>query len=954
MVGREKEPVTQDQGGPASEAALREYYDKNYNQLLSIMAEKFNHEKEKNEKLKELKAWLNFEGCSRTSRYSQSKTMSTKEHRKRHRSRRSRSPRTSVFSRIRRERSRSPIKRERSRLPRQRAKEGGVFKRLGSRGKSVSARSDSYDQHSYSSYTEALSESEGSGGGHWKSRSKKKKTSGAEDDLFQPWVCEETDPFRPRIRYFDFPKTRMPSHIKTYDGRNARVWFDDLLPESIDSYDDLKKAFLKNYIQDVKGAPECMRISGFVHEITNPELIKRLHDKIPKTMDEMRRVTTSFLRREVAASNHERKKSFPPWKQHKGNQKEDDGTEGPMIIEAEIRGHRVHRIPGVRKLQAVPSTAHKMLKILVDGGVITLKSSKLVSLECGMVSGPGETPSAAKPIIGERVKVAINSEYLEQTKPADMTCVPRHIAKHHLNVREGCSPVRQKKRGQAADKNQAIQEEFRKLMGTRIMREVHYHDWLSNPVMLITELPMLTAPMEKEELIVYLAITKKTVSAVLMTEMEAKQMPIYFVSWALRGPELNYTSMKKLLLALVHSSKRLKGMEFTYALRFRFDATNNEAKHEALIAGLRIAKQMGVKNLQANVDSRLAANQVNGTYVAKEGDMLKRRNKSKVRCKKQELDRRATSCLWAHRTTIKSSNGDTPFSLTYGTEVVIPAEIGTPTLITAEVDLVGNNEALEINLDLLEERIEEAVIREAKSKRISFVRFITVFDVERLVNNLCTVWVGRYKLHANVARFQRESLNKHSNQFNDNGTKRDNVGGRKNEDGAKGTANSYAYAVKGTQGQKKVKEFISLTNLKVVLAKEGYANIEIKYIGVGTWFSQIIQAHIDFTIDEKVTWVEIKGDPCKWWSRNTFSRISSRKIEVPWRTHLRNEALNDAQESICSGHFKKSEVPRTCGSILQLIDDLVNVGQTMRYDMTSCMKNMEEIIESQGVNEVHR
>ncbi|GJX33476.1 hypothetical protein Tco_0243331 [Tanacetum coccineum] len=44
-------------------------------------------------------------------------------------------------------------------------------------------------------------------------------------------------------------------------------------------------------------------------------------------------------------------------------------------------------------------------------------------------------------------------------KPADMTDVPRHIAEHRLNVREGCSPVRQKKRGQAADRNQAIQEE---------------------------------------------------------------------------------------------------------------------------------------------------------------------------------------------------------------------------------------------------------------------------------------------------------------------------------------------------------------------------------------------------------------------------------------------------------------------------------------------------------------
>ncbi|GJT63865.1 reverse transcriptase domain-containing protein [Tanacetum coccineum] len=72
--------------------------------------------------------------------------------------------------------------------------------------------------------------------------------------------------------------------------------------------------------------------------------------------------------------------------------------------------------------------------------------------------------------------------------------------------------------------------------------------------------------------------------------------------------------------------------------------------------------------------------------------------------------------LWAHRTMIKSSNEDTPFLLTYGTEAVIPVEIGMPTLRTMEVDMVQNNEALGINLDLLEERREQAPIREAKSK----------------------------------------------------------------------------------------------------------------------------------------------------------------------------------------------------------------------------------------------
>ncbi|GKF55428.1 reverse transcriptase domain-containing protein, partial [Tanacetum coccineum] len=73
-----------------------------------------------------------------------------------------------------------------------------------------------------------------------------------------------------------------------------------------------------------------------------------------------------------------------------------------------------------------------------------------------------------------------------------------------------------------------------------------------------------------------------------------------------------------------------EGVEFTYATRFRFEATNNEAEYEALITGLRIAEQMGVKNLQANVDSWLVANQVNGSYVAKESGMVQYLEKVKT------------------------------------------------------------------------------------------------------------------------------------------------------------------------------------------------------------------------------------------------------------------------------------------------------------------------------------
>ncbi|GKB45147.1 hypothetical protein Tco_0890089 [Tanacetum coccineum] len=43
--------------------------------------------------------------------------------------------------------------------------------------------------------------------------------------------------------------------------------------------------------------------------------------------------------------------------------------------------------PRVRKIQAVPSTAHGMLKFLVLRGILTLRRSRIIPLECTMVSG---------------------------------------------------------------------------------------------------------------------------------------------------------------------------------------------------------------------------------------------------------------------------------------------------------------------------------------------------------------------------------------------------------------------------------------------------------------------------------------------------------------------------------------------------------------------------------------
>ncbi|GJV17542.1 reverse transcriptase domain-containing protein [Tanacetum coccineum] len=185
---------------------------------------------------------------------------------------------------------------------------------------------------------------------------------------------------------------------------------------------------------------------------------------------------------------------------------------------------------------------------------------------------------------------------------------------------------------------------------------------------LIAKLPTLSAPMEREEFIVYLATAREAILSRLEVAGRLQRWSIELGEY-----DIQYrprTSVKGQILAdfiverreddpldtpmeaeeelsdlwtlFTDRSSRVdgsgagmiltnpEGAEFTYALRFRFDATNNEVEYEALIAGLRIAEQMGVKNLRTNVDSLLVANKVNGSYIAKAPGMIQYLEKVKT------------------------------------------------------------------------------------------------------------------------------------------------------------------------------------------------------------------------------------------------------------------------------------------------------------------------------------
>ncbi|GJY05674.1 nucleotide-binding alpha-beta plait domain-containing protein, partial [Tanacetum coccineum] len=172
--------------------------------------------------------------------------------------------------------------------------------------------------------------------------------------------------------------------------------------------------------------------------------------------------------------------------------------------------------------------------------------------------------------------------------------------------------------------------------------------------------------------------------------------------------------------------------------------------------------------------------------------------------------------------------------------------------------------------------------RSKSGKRFGFVRFVKVFDVDRLVNNLCTIWVDRFKLHANKARFQRPPQNNSNVQYSKKGEEKSasNVGNK--DIRIQGYSNSYIHVVrKGTQSlivKEESKPAIVLdesclnqhdfsTSLmgKVMIEFQS-EDLKAKFkakVGIGSWFSQLQQASNLFHNDERVTWLDIKGVPLK-------------------------------------------------------------------------------------------
>ena len=72
----------------------------------------------------------------------------------------------------------------------------------------------------------------------------------------------------------------------------------------------------------------------------------------------------------------------------------------------------------------------------------------------------------------------------------------------------------------------------------------------------LMQAPMLIAPKPMEDLFMYLSVTDHAVSAVLLRDRGVQQ-PVYYISKTLVNAETRYLLLEKLVLALVHATKKL-------------------------------------------------------------------------------------------------------------------------------------------------------------------------------------------------------------------------------------------------------------------------------------------------------------------------------------------------------------------------------------------------------------
>nr|GEZ60503.1 hypothetical protein [Tanacetum cinerariifolium] len=142
--------------------------------------------------------------------------------------------------------------------------------------------------------------------------------------------------------------------------------------------------------------------------------------------------------------------------------------------------------------------------------------------------------------------------------------------------------------------------------------------------------------------------------------------------------------------------------------------------------------------------------------------------------------------------------------------------------------------------------------RKSKSgKRFGFVRFIKVGDMDRLINNLRMLWVGRFHLQFNNVRYERPSLNKtcppvHKPSFV--------------------SLNSRVSYANVASGPNTSNRFAVLDKPSLVLdddcglVGDFSRHVLGKHVGVNSWFQTLHLVTLDFVSTERIAWVDVEDE----------------------------------------------------------------------------------------------
>ncbi|GKD83161.1 RNA-directed DNA polymerase, eukaryota [Tanacetum coccineum] len=219
--------------------------------------------------------------------------------------------------------------------------------------------------------------------------------------------------------------------------------------------------------------------------------------------------------------------------------------------------------------------------------------------------------------------------------------------------------------------------------------------------------------------------------------------------------------------------------------------------------------------------------------------------------------------------------------------------------------------------------------RSKTGKKFAFVRFLKVDNMERLIENLCTIWIGRFHLYANPVRFQRESMASFVQpskvKINSGPVKNSFASVLKSNDhkGPPSSDSSPAIVMDDScivdndlscSLMGKIKDINALSNIYVIFADEGFDNVNISYLGgfwilieacsvaskekmlnhkgLASWFSELCIADPSFVSEDRLVWISIEGLPFNTWNNNAYAKIISQ-----WGTLSEVDTTPDSSSS---------------------------------------------------------